>query len=702
MQYPLFITGDAPVLQDSMTVTAVTNVNGSNANQTIITATGSGSITTGQLNGMILRLTSGATSGYEAMIADHQASGTTHTIRIGMYAGGTNQALTIGVGTTFGVYAHDAIFNISAGSSPQWLLNSMKAGIRRIRFNLNGSAANTRVSIFSDNSIHLQAVSLVTATGSSNSTNFNVTTANFSSGLNGGIMAEGVYSPAGAGEVTGIAAIGLNGTAKMTVTMSSPFQRFYATASRYATWNFSALSCTRLFGGHFYNSSIQVSADIETFSTGIEIDASDAPIVATANTSTYLGAFLQTSGTATLASWSSIVTGGLCPASWYGVVSYGNMTLMTACRITGFTAGGLLVAAGGSVRLQGNSGNLFIGNNTGSGVTVQHNGTLAVYGRTSNGLTGTSNTQYGVSVSAGGRLVVLLPGTSTTITGTLGDVQFGSQVLAWASVPASSAIEALGQIDVSGQVNTTADYRINASRVLTANSTQLLVGRSIASAPSGTLLTVVGNGAGAALTTGTGHTAVGANALALMTSGNSCVGIGDNCLAKATGQFNTGVGSSAGFNVTTGGSNVLIGDQAGTAITTGSHTTAVGSNAGSAISTNSNSVYVGWNAGNTATGGDNVLIGAAAGSGLTSGTNNTLLGVTAGVSSGTLSDCIVIGANAQAQNSGELALGSLGNPLTTALTVGAAGAASGLPASPDAYLQVRINGTLYKVPLFAV
>lgn len=40
--------------------------------------------------------------------------------------------------------------------------------------------------------------------------------------------------------------------------------------------------------------------------------------------------------------------------------------------------------------------------------------------------------------------------------------------------------------------------------------------------------------------------------------------------------------------------------------------------------------------------------------------------------------------------------------VTTQATVGAAGGASALPASPDIYLKLNINGTNYVVPAFAV
>lgn len=38
---------------------------------------------------------------------------------------------------------------------------------------------------------------------------------------------------------------------------------------------------------------------------------------------------------------------------------------------------------------------------------------------------------------------------------------------------------------------------------------------------------------------------------------------------------------------------------------------------------------------------------------------------------------------------------------STTTTVGAAGGASALPATPTGYIEVNINGTVYKVPYYA-
>jgi hypothetical protein len=74
------------------------------------------------------------------------------------------------------------------------------------------------------------------------------------------------------------------------------------------------------------------------------------------------------------------------------------------------------------------------------------------------------------------------------------------------------------------------------------------------------------------------------------------------------------------------------------------------------------------------------------------GVANTSLGQWSGVSTAGLSNTISLGACAQAQVSGEIALGSVAHPLACAAT--ALGAYTG-------HLCVRINGTLRKLAFYA-
>ncbi len=105
----------------------------------------------------------------------------------------------------------------------------------------------------------------------------------------------------------------------------------------------------------------------------------------------------------------------------------------------------------------------------------------------------------------------------------------------------------------------------------------------------------------------------------------------------------------------------------------------------------------------TGTGTRNIVIGAGAGNSAASGGNNTIIGYNAKTSAVGHASCILIGADATSNAAiptGHLALGAAGTPIAESATVGAAGAATAPPATPQSYLDVSINGTRYKIPLY--
>ena len=155
---------------------------------------------------------------------------------------------------------------------------------------------------------------------------------------------------------------------------------------------------------------------------------------------------------------------------------------------------------------------------------------------------------------------------------------------------------------------------------------------------------------------GTNNIGVGTGAASTMTGSNN-VAVGVNSISKASGNFNVALGNQSLENNTSGQFNTAVGQGALNTNQTGSNNTAVGVNA---LLSNT-------------------------------GSGNIGIGVAANLGAG-LNNCIVIGNNASAGSSGELVLGSAANPLTTAATAGAI----------STYLQVRINGTLYKLALLAV
>lgn len=164
--------------------------------------------------------------------------------------------------------------------------------------------------------------------------------------------------------------------------------------------------------------------------------------------------------------------------------------------------------------------------------------------------------------------------------------------------------------------------------------------------------TLIGVGAGDAVTSGTGNTCVGVDAGGSITTNLDNVCIGDEaggalaagsgqavCIGRQAAQLanpgastqmvaigfragqkqttavrNTLLGYQAGKEITVGPANTCLGDQAGVAITTGDGNTCIGSNAGSGITTSNSNFCLGSNTGAAAGIGDsNILIGDGAG-----------------------------------------------------------------------------------------
>ncbi len=150
--------------------------------------------------------------------------------------------------------------------------------------------------------------------------------------------------------------------------------------------------------------------------------------------------------------------------------------------------------------------------------------------------------------------------------------------------------------------------------------------------------TVVGYGAGVAMTDGVQNTLVGSLAGDAITTGDYNVSIGYGSLSKeTTAHRSVAVGTLAlqnqnGFAGTA--YNTAVGYNAGNDITTGARNTCVGAISGDAMTTGTNNTFIGYNTGGTGvvTGADNTALGISAGASLTSGSNNVLIGHDAGVS----------------------------------------------------------------------
>ncbi len=145
---------------------------------------------------------------------------------------------------------------------------------------------------------------------------------------------------------------------------------------------------------------------------------------------------------------------------------------------------------------------------------------------------------------------------------------------------------------------------INNSPIFTANTQQtfLGIGAGLNANTQAKETTLIGVGAGSAITTGVTNTLIGNQVGRILTTGGNNVSVGAWSAYYLTGSYNTFLGSNAGGNATSSSQNVLIGSNALANDTTGSNNTAIGYNAGSYIANGST--------GNT-TGNYNVFLGQA-------------------------------------------------------------------------------------------
>jgi hypothetical protein len=149
--------------------------------------------------------------------------------------------------------------------------------------------------------------------------------------------------------------------------------------------------------------------------------------------------------------------------------------------------------------------------------------------------------------------------------------------------------------------------------------------------PVGSDNVMLGENAGASLTSGGSNNAFGAYALDGNTEGSNNVALGRAALgANTTANNNTAVGYHALTANTTGSNNVSLGRNALGANTTASDNTAVGYQAGTKVTTATGGVYLGRSSGQeNLTGNNNTFVGYAAGD-KTVSASNTFLGYASG------------------------------------------------------------------------
>ena len=153
------------------------------------------------------------------------------------------------------------------------------------------------------------------------------------------------------------------------------------------------------------------------------------------------------------------------------------------------------------------------------------------------------------------------------------------------------------KLDVDGDVNTSSEYKIDGTTVLSIDGTECIL---------------VGNGAGV-------------NNTGLWTTM-----VGDSAGVDNEGGYNTFLGCQSGRFNSTGFGNAFVGAGAGMSNTTGIYGTFVGTGAGSSNGDGCYNTYIGNSAGLYNSGGWNVFLGASTGHHNHFGSHNVFLGYNAG------------------------------------------------------------------------
>ena len=227
--------------------------------------------------------------------------------------------------------------------------------------------------------------------------------------------------------------------------------------------------------------------------------------------------------------------------------------------------------------------------------------------------------------------------------------------------------------------------------------------------------TAVGAGALDGAVTGGGNTAIGQNALTNLTSGTLNTAVGYNALSVVSNASNnTALGVSAGTALNGGGRNTAIGVSALLKATSGGGNTAVGMETLVNITTTSFNTALGDSAlvlattadSNTAIGYGSGRLGATGALSLLTGDKNTFLGFQSCADDAAAAGTLALGADAvstiatgatSGDNGPGIAIGSAAYP------VGFRGDGTIFPSAGTSagYMQIKINGTQYKILLMA-
>ncbi len=199
-----------------------------------------------------------------------------------------------------------------------------------------------------------------------------------------------------------------------------------------------------------------------------------------------------------------------------------------------------------------------------------------------------------------------------------------------------------------------------------------------------------------------------------LVSGGSNTAMGRAAMYGATNasaQDNAAFGTNSMYNIGSGSYNTQVGAKAGLGIIDANYATCVGySSCYNYPTTQDNTVAIGSFAGPSSDfAPSSVMVGDYSQAGWLSVAvgfralvGDKAVGIGGNAQAG-YEYCIALGYNAACQAFNELTIGSpnAGEGVTTQTTVGAAGGASAPPATPSAYLVIRVNGVKYVTPLYA-
>lgn len=204
-----------------------------------------------------------------------------------------------------------------------------------------------------------------------------------------------------------------------------------------------------------------------------------------------------------------------------------------------------------------------------------------------------------------------------------------------------------------------------------------------------------------------GSTAIGLNALEYIKNNSISnnllfnTAIGYNCLQNNYAENNTAIGSFSLNSNESGVNNTAVGSYSLNLNVSGTRNAAFGMSAGYNLTTGNGNVVVGFLCSEQLTTGfGNTLIGNRTARQLTVGSDNVALGKDIVFQSGSINGSIAIGSYASVVRNNELVLGSAAASLIVSTNVGNSGSADTLPSNPLGYLEVRLNGSVVKIPYY--